>query len=144
MVAAACGLPLRLAHGLSEIYCGDVDGMSVQEVQRRYPEAWARNMEQSDPEFCWPGGETHRAFRERVLAAFSDLAMAHQGERIVLVTHAGVINQLLASGEGISPARWEPFRPRNGSMTEVQWQDGRVVLLRFEQQPTELDYRTVA
>lgn len=134
-IGAACGMPVRPARALCEIYCGEADGLPVSEVRSRYPDAWKRNLDQDDADFCWPGGETYNAFRARVLEGVRELATAHAGARIVLVTHAGAINQLLGSSAGLSPARWEPFRPHNGSVTEVVWDEGAIRLVRFDVRP---------
>lgn len=135
-VAAACGVAVKLGMGLSEIDCGQADGLRLRDVQRRFPEAWTRNLQQADPDFAWPGGETYREFRHRVLQAMRNIVSSHAGERIVVVTHAGVISQLLGSTAGLSPARWEPYRPRNGSVTELRWQHDRMRLVRFDQLPS--------
>lgn len=116
---------------LQEIHCGSLDGMPLDEVQRRYPALWAANLSQTDEHFRWPGGESYREFRERCLAAVAGLAARHAG-RVALVTHAGVISQILGALAGHSPARWEPFRPGHTGLTEIEWtgQGGRV--LRYD------------
>jgi broad specificity phosphatase PhoE len=108
---------------LCEIDCGAADGLSVRAVQERYPREWARNLEEVDPDFRWPGGESYRELRARSLCAVRDIAAAHRGQRVVVVTHAGVISQLLGWLAGHSAARWSPLRPRNGSVTELAWCD---------------------
>jgi broad specificity phosphatase PhoE len=52
------------------------------------------------------------------------------------VTHAGVISQIVGALHGTSAARWELWRPRNGSVTEVRWQDGRGALVFFDRLPS--------
>ncbi len=124
--------PLRLCPGLAEIDCGLLEGMPLEEVRARYPELWQANLRQSDDRFRWPGGESYRQFRRRCLLAVRGLARAHAGQRIALVTHAGVIGQVLGSLEGRSPAEWEPFRPGNTGITEVEWSRRRARILRFD------------
>lgn len=128
-VAQAVGAEVRLEPGLREIHCGEVDGWPVEEVRRRYPDLWEANLRQDDEGFRWPGGETYRELRERSLGAFRRIAAAHPGERILVVTHAGVISQVLGCLRGISPARWECYRPGNCSLTELDWEGetGRLV-----------------
>jgi len=124
--------PLLLDEGLREIHCGEVDGMPMGEAQARYPGAWAANLRQDDEDFGWPGGETYRAFRARCLAAVERVAAEHAGERVVVVTHAGVISQVLGFLHGRIAAEWESFRPGNGSVTELAWEAGRGTLVRFD------------
>lgn len=128
-VAQAAGAEIRLEPGLREIHCGEVDGWPVEEVRRRYPDLWEANLRQDDEGFRWPGGETYRELRERSLGAFRRIAAAHPGERVLVVTHAGVISQVLGCLHGIDPARWECYRPGNCSLTELDWEGetGRLV-----------------
>lgn len=125
--------PLRLAPDLQEIDCGEVDGLPVGEVEERYPDLWRANRRQDDPGFRWPGGESYAELRARILAALSRIAGAHAGERVVVVTHAGVIAQALGFLHDVGPERWERFRPGNCSLTEVWWRQGSGRLVRFDE-----------
>jgi alpha-ribazole phosphatase/probable phosphoglycerate mutase len=120
------GLPPRLVPALREIHCGRLDGRPLAEVRRRYPELWARNLAQVDDDFRWPGGESYRGFRARVLAALGRIAAAHAGQRVVVVTHTGVISQAIGALDGTAAARWEAHRAGNASLTEVRWPAGDV------------------
>lgn len=118
--------------GLREISCGEVDGLPVTHVQEEYPELWATNLRQEDPDFRWPGGESYRELRERSLAAIQRIAADHPGERVYLVTHSGVLSQVIGSLHGTSPAEWERFRPGNCSLTELRWNCESGELVRFD------------
>ncbi len=128
-VAAAAGAELRLEPDLREIHSGEVDGWPVEDVQRFHPGLWEANLRQDDEGFRWPGGESYRELRERSLGAVRRIAAAHPGERVLVVTHAGVISQIVGCLRGIGPACWERNRPENCSLTELDWQGetGRVV-----------------
>ena len=124
-----CVVPLR---SLREISCGDVDGWLIDDVVARFPELWQRNLAQDDPDFRWPGGESYRRLRERVLKALRGIAGRHRGERVLVVTHAGAISQVIGHIEGLSPARWDVNRPPNCSITTVEWSPaGTMRLLDF-------------
>jgi broad specificity phosphatase PhoE len=132
-VLADAGLgPLRLCPALKEINCGEVDGLPVREVQSTFPELWRENMRQVRPDFRWPGGESYREFRERCIAAVQSIAADHPSGCVAIVTHAGVINQIMGSIHGLSPARWEPFRPGNASVSELIWQGSRALVVSFD------------
>jgi broad specificity phosphatase PhoE len=114
----------RVHAALTEIHCGHVEGMWIPDVQREYPEVWKRNLEQADDDFAWPGGESYRAFRHRVLGALGDIAARHEGHRIAVVTHAGVVAQVLGTIRGRPAAVWAPDRPAPLTATEVAWANG--------------------
>ena len=124
--------PVHPCAGLREIDCGTVDGMPLRELELRFPELWEHNRRQSDERFRWPGGESYREFRARCLGTIRALALAHRGGRLVLVTHAGVISQLLGFLGGVSPARWECYRPRHTTLTEIDWGRGSGDLVLFD------------
>jgi broad specificity phosphatase PhoE len=124
---------VRLCPALQEIDCGTVDGLPIDIVQREFAPLWEENLAQSDDEFSWPGGESYAQLRERCLAAVQRICAAHPEQRVALVTHAGVISQLLGWLHGVRPACWEQFRPGNASITELLWKDATGELLRYDQ-----------
>jgi len=123
-ICAALGLPLRIERGLREIFCGAVDGRSVEEVRARHPETWSRNLEERHEDFRWPEGESYRELRARCLRTLRALAARHPGQRVLLVTHAGFISQAFGWLAGLSCARWSSYRPANGSISRLLWGPG--------------------
>lgn len=124
--------PLRLCPGLQEIDCGVADGLEVRVAENRFPAAWEVNDREDQPDFRWPGGESYADLRRRVLASCDRIAAEHRGGTVVVVTHAGVVNQLLGAVQGLCPARWRPFRPSHCTVTEVDWLEGTGRLVRFD------------
>jgi alpha-ribazole phosphatase/probable phosphoglycerate mutase len=120
-IAAAKGGVAEPVDELREIFCGAIDGRAVEEVQRAHPDLWARNLRQQDEGFRWPGGESYREFRARCAAAIAAIAARHLGGEAIVVTHAGVVSQVVGLLRGESAARWEPFRPGNGAITTLEW-----------------------
>ncbi len=116
---------------LCEISCGRLDGMSVAQVRRDYPRLWHANIAQNNDDFCWPGGETYTQFRHRVLRAVQRIARTHAGGRVVIVTHAGVISQIVGYLTDEPAARWEVFRPYLATLTEMRWRGRTGVLVHF-------------
>lgn len=107
-----------------EIDCGRLEGVPLELIRRDHPEVWARNEAEADDTFAWPGGETYAAFRARVAAGLDRAAMACAGGTVVVVTHAGVISQVLGMLKHRPPCVWRPDRPRPLTATEIVWQDG--------------------
>jgi 2,3-bisphosphoglycerate-dependent phosphoglycerate mutase len=130
---AGAGLGDVHFHGaLKEINCGEVDGVAIAQVQRRFPDLWHENNRQDREDFRWPGGESYREFRERCIAALQSIAATHPSARVALVTHTGVISQIIGSIHGLNPARWEAFRPGNASISELLWRGSSGVILSFD------------
>jgi broad specificity phosphatase PhoE len=133
-LASVWAIQVHPRESLREISCGAVEGLPLGEVQRRFPEVWARHEAQLDDTFAWPGGESCRAFRARVLAGLGEITAAHPGQRIAVITHAGVVTQVLGAIRGRSPAVWAADRPEPLSATEVTWANGSPrTILSFNQ-----------
>ena len=77
-----------------EIDYGDWDGLSTAKIWQDSPELMEK-MWQNPMEFCAPKGEAVTDFSVRIEQAWSDLLMQHQGKRILLVCHGGVMRLLL-------------------------------------------------
>lgn len=127
-VAAALGRGWALepyaAEWAREIHCGDVEGMPLQQLQREFAVYWTRNEAQADETFAWPGGETYGEFRARILEGLRATAAAHAGQRVAVVTHAGVVSQALGVIRGRAASVWEPDRPNPLTATEITWSNG--------------------
>lgn len=131
-IAAAIVSGIQLMPDLREIHCGEVDGLPIAEVEKNHPVLWARNLRQDDDDFRWPGGESYREFRARSLGVLHQIAAAHPNQRVGIVTHCGVITQVLGSLHGHRPARWEVFRPQNTSLTTLRWSGSDAELVSFD------------
>lgn len=134
-IAALHRVPLHACRGVQEMDCGRVDGLDVDAVQRRHPEVWEANERQDDPDFRWPGGESYRELRSRAVTACDRIAARHPGGTVVVVTHAGVVSQVIGSLEGIDPARWQLYRPAHCTVTQVEWSRGGGRLVAFDLAP---------
>jgi uncharacterized phosphatase len=74
--------------GLREQHQGAWTGLTKEEIKLRWPE---RHRERPRRPV---DGESAETVLRRVLAALAQLATAHQGRRVLLVTHSGVIQTL--------------------------------------------------
>jgi broad specificity phosphatase PhoE len=98
--------------------------MPLERLRREFPDLWSRNEAQVDDTFAWPGGETYEQFRARVLGGLAMTAHAFPSSRVVVVTHAGVISQVLGVVKRRPPSVWVADRPWPLTATEVLWEDG--------------------
>jgi alpha-ribazole phosphatase len=99
-LGAKSGLPVVLDKDLQELHFGAWEGQSAAALMETDAEAlglfWA------DPyAFTPPDGEPVADFSKRVLAAVERLHAAYAGERILLISHGGVMRLLLAQARGL-------------------------------------------
>jgi alpha-ribazole phosphatase len=99
-LGAQLGLPVQLDKDLQELHFGAWEGQSAAALMETDAEAlglfWA------DPySFTPPQGEPVADFATRVLAAVERLQAACAGERVLLISHGGVMRLLLAQARGL-------------------------------------------
>ncbi|AQZ81729.1 histidine phosphatase family protein [Acinetobacter calcoaceticus] len=95
-LAKTTELPLLLNHDLKEMYFGDWEGISTQQIYETSPELLA-NFWQKPSQYCPPEAETLIQFQMRVLKGFQDLLENMQKQNwqhALVVTHGGVIKLL--------------------------------------------------
>jgi 2,3-bisphosphoglycerate-dependent phosphoglycerate mutase len=118
-----------LIQGLREQSFGLLEGLDVPTIQARHPELWARWLDHA-ADFALPGGESLRTFHARVLAAVRELAGAHPGRRIAVVTHGGVLDMLWRSAHGLPLDGLRQCEIPNTGLNRLRWLEGT---LRIEQ-----------
>ena len=94
------GLPVHLDKDLQELHFGAWEGQSAAALMETDAESlglfWA------DPyAFTPPQGEPVSDFAARVLGAVARLHQAYAGERVLLISHGGVMRLLLAQARGL-------------------------------------------
>lgn len=99
-LGAQLGLPVQLDKDLQELHFGTWEGQSAATLMETDAEAlglfWA------DPySFTPPEGERVEDFSTRVLAAVGRLQASYAGQRILLISHGGVMRLLLAQARGL-------------------------------------------
>lgn len=99
-LGAQLELPVHLDKDLQELHFGAWEGQSAAALMETDAEGlglfWA------DPyAFTPPEGEPVEDFSTRVLAAVARLHAAYAGERILLISHGGVMRLLLAQARGL-------------------------------------------
>ena len=88
-------LPVALEPRFREISFGDWEGRTAEDLMRSDRDVLLRFWR--DPvAHPPPGAESLNAFRERVLAAWSQLIVNHQGKHLLLVCHGGVIRMIVS------------------------------------------------
>lgn len=89
-IARRCGRPVIPDARLRERSFGAGEGMTYAEIDRAWPDVFSR-VRETDPDFVIPGGESRRQFHARVHDAFTALAREHEGRRVTVVAHGGVL-----------------------------------------------------
>lgn len=113
--ALACDIEPRIA----EMHFGDWEGRRAADLARENPEALTRFW-QSPSHFPPPNGESLADFSARVLHAWNDAVAIHRGQRILLVTHGGVICVMLCHLLGRPLDQLLTFEVGYGAMRRIR------------------------
>ena len=91
-IAALTGLKPIYDEVWYECSFGEWDGLSVDEVRNKWPDDYTSWISSSS--FTPPGGESYDDLAARIEPAFDALAEKYPAQKVVVVTHNGVIKQL--------------------------------------------------
>jgi probable phosphoglycerate mutase len=122
---------VQLLPALREINLGEWEGLSVAEVQARYPEEWQRR-EKDLVTFSPPGGESFRDLALRIGPVFNHIVHELEGD-ILIVAHAGVNRVILCQVLGMNLANLFRLGQDYGSLNllERNKDDWRVVAMNI-------------
>lgn len=98
--ALSLGLSGLSDAALREQNFGRVDGMRVDDIQRDFPQEWAQWVRFQE-DYAMPQGETPRQFHARVMDALQRIALAHAGQRLLVVTHGGVLDMVYRTARSL-------------------------------------------
>lgn len=126
-------LPLVLNHDLKEMYFGDWEGISTQQIYETSPELLA-NFWQKPSQYCPPRAETLMQFQTRVLKGFKELLVHMQSKNMqhaLVVTHGGVIKLLACL------ARQQPL----DDLLKMSADLGKLYSLEFSERGGQLTFK---
>ena len=99
-LGARLNVPVSLEKDLQELHFGAWEGQSA--VALMETDAEALGLFWADPyRFTPPDGEPVSNFSDRVLGAVARLHQRYAGERVLLISHGGVMRLLLARARGL-------------------------------------------
>jgi probable phosphoglycerate mutase len=91
-IAKATSLKVVEDESWYECNFGHWDGLSIDEVKEKWPDDYTSWI--SSSAFTPPGGESYDDLAARIEPAFDALAEKYPGQKVVVVTHNGVIKQI--------------------------------------------------
>jgi len=124
-VARTQGLEVVRLPELREVHVGSWRGLTRDECEARFPEAFERWRAGGSG---WEDGESYEEMGERILGAVSRLAGQHPGGAILIVSHGGPIRAVHAHALGVDIAthrRTGPVEP-NARLSSVAVENGRI------------------
>ncbi len=129
-VAAAGGRAIELDPLWREQAFGVVEGLDAATIAQQHPELWAHWL-RHDADFALPGGESVRAFQERVLRAVQRVVQAHAGRCIAVFTHGGALDMLWRAAQKLSLHGARVCEIPNTGINRLRWRDGALHVVQW-------------
>lgn len=125
-LAGRLRLAMTLEKDLQELHFGAWEGQSAAALMETNADELGQFW--SDPYgFTPPDGEPVAAFSARVLAAVERLQEAYAGERVLLISHGGVMRLLLAQARGLPREQLLQVEVGHGALFSLQVGAGGVL-----------------
>lgn len=119
--------------GLREVCCGDMENLTRAEQYERFPDLMPERWVHGFGTFAFPHGESIPHACARFTATAEEIARVHDGQTVLLASHAAVIRAFYASVMGLAPeevAAGLPF-PSNASYSIVTYDGTRFAPVRY-------------
>jgi broad specificity phosphatase PhoE len=123
-------LPVTQTAALRELAFGRWEELTYDEIQDTHPDelrAWLADRLHVAP----PGGESLAQLEGRVRAIFGQLRREHADQTVLVVSHGGPLQLLLAMELGLPPESFWQFRIDPCSLTELDLYPEGAILTRL-------------
>ena len=108
-------MSITILDDLREMYAGEWDGLTFEEIRQRYPELYAARFH--DLTIPLPGAEDHAEGLSRFKEAMEEAAKQSPGD-FAVVAHGGILAQFLRSISG----NW--YKPDYTEIVTLTYQNG--------------------
>lgn len=105
---------------LVERSAGKLEGMTMPEIEQRYPDVYCAWREDKD-RLLLPDAEDKAEFQLRVLSFLELIHDRHSHQQVGVVTHGGTLSILFATLMGLDIQKRFPFRFDNAALSKVDF-----------------------
>ena len=107
---------------LREVNVGVFSGLTLDTIEKDYPAEWEAFRTRS-PEYSIPEGESDEQFLKRILGFLDKVKDKHSGEQVLVITHGGVVHQLMRHILGIPPGHPRRFHLKNSGLFFITYEE---------------------
>lgn len=125
-------LPIIQVEELQEVNLGELEGITNQEMQARYPQIHA--LWRHDPsQVLFPGGESLPKLQERAWRAIEEIERSHSDDVVIVVSHNFAIRTIVFRLLDIPLSKFHIMRPDLSSISIIEFRDGTWRLVSFNE-----------
>jgi probable phosphoglycerate mutase len=129
--AAAAGRAIVCEPLWREQSFGVLEGLDAPTIIERHPQLWAQWL-RHDADFAPPGGgESVRMFHTRVLSALQRVVQQHNGARVAVFTHGGVLDMLWRAAHNVPLHGPRVCDIPNTGINRMRWHGGALQILQW-------------
>ncbi len=129
-VAALQNLSVKLDKRLRERCFGIFEGCTKVELIEKHPETYQLFLDGKDGAVV-PGGEAEREIQNRTIECLTEIAQHHTGEKILVITHGGIIKRFTKYVLGIENTSGRISAIINTAINIFQYENGKWALRTF-------------
>lgn len=130
IAAAVLGLAVSPAPTLRERNFGVLQGLTMDEALRRYPDVYREHQVRS-LHSDYRGGESLSGFAKRVMEGLKEMAAYHAGQTVLGFTHGGVLDIVHRTAVGRPLEAPRDFLLPNAALNWLEYCDGRWRLISW-------------
>ncbi len=120
------GMSITKSLQLREIFAGNWEGRCKDDIIREYGELFTVQWYRHFGTFRIPGGESVKEVGQRFYFELDRIAKLHEGETVLIVSHAAAIRSFYSLISGFKPEDYAEKLsfPSNASFSIVEWHNG--------------------
>lgn len=123
IIAGYCQKSIHVEEELREKNLGIFQGHSWKIIQEKFPREY-EEFSQIDPDYVIPEGESYTQFVQRITKTLQQIASRHPCEKILVVTHGGIISALIRHILSIPLSAPRRYRLKNTSINRIILDNG--------------------
>ncbi len=130
IISDRVGIPYTSLRELRERSLGAWEGLTVEEIQERFPDeyaTWRADLLSYRP----PGGECLNDVKERILPVFKRLVASHPDREIALLLHGGVNRVILADALGLDMTNLFRIDQSFGALNIIDYFDDNMAVVKL-------------
>jgi probable phosphoglycerate mutase len=120
------GHELKIDLRLREKNLGVFEGLTSEEARERHPEVFSL-FKTAGSKYVIDEGESTQQLQDRALEIVDEIRIKHLKERVLLVTHGGLIRVVMKHSLGLSLETPTRFLIRNTGVFRLVWEDKWIV-----------------
>ena len=120
------GHELKIDLRLREKNLGVFEGLTSEEARERHPEVFSL-FKTAGSKYVIDEGESTQQLQDRALEIVDEIRIKHLEERVLLVTHGGLIRVVMKHSLGLSLETPTRFLIRNTGVFRLVWEDKWIV-----------------